>query len=358
MGSQEPSEPFVLGQQIGNAREHEKTRLQEGNIRPSPLHGGEYEPRIGEWELLNPRPSDLDSQIRNDCRTFAALPEAQRAEFTSAISLNEFYKLITFANRVAVFALRERDADLLQDGLTALAMIEARRTDFRDILSALALLHHTATRIGVDAASVFQKTANLAEPGTRGYLAGFALRDERYKNVRDSWGYLEVDTVFGKGFVRWGFKPYAPEVDLLATSMKVAAIIDADRYRTDFIELANCLPGVWLKTPETSSLDETLSRILGGATVTARLRPDQHAGAMSQQFTIFLIETDSTDSASALLNISQSKRPKDYAMLGVAANRVFCLVIARSFVQGVDAFENGESLNRFLKPIQKAISPS
>ena len=42
--------------------------------------------------------------------------------------MDEFYKLLKFAQRLAVFALRNKDAELVQDGLTALAMIEAKRT--------------------------------------------------------------------------------------------------------------------------------------------------------------------------------------------------------------------------------------
>jgi hypothetical protein len=358
MNNQKSNEPFVLGQQIADARSHEQARLQKGNTPPSPLPQGDYEPRLGEWELLNPAPSDLDAQIRKICMAFAALPEAERAKFTSAISMDEFYKLITFARRAAVFALRDKDVEFLQDGLTALAMIEAKRTDFRDILWVLALLYHTASRICVDADSLLRNTATIAEPETRDFLTGFTGRDERYKSLKDSWGYLEVETAFGRGFARWGFKPYAPKTDLLTTAMKIASIIDADSYRTDSIELATELPDVWLKTPEPSSLKQTLAKVCAGATITARLPADKHTEASSQQFAVFLVEMDSPDSANVLLKLSQSKKPKDYSMLGIAADHIFCLVVARSFVQGVAAFEKGESLNRFQKQIQQAISQS
>jgi hypothetical protein len=356
MNNQKSNEPFVLGQQIADARTHEQARLQTGNMPPSPLPQAEYKPHLGEWELLNPAPSDFDVQIRKTCKQFAALNEADRANFTSAISMDEFYKLIEFARRVAVFALRDNDADLLQDGLTALAMIEAKRTDFRDILWALALLHHTASRIGVDADSLIRDIARIAEPETRDLFTGFAGRNERYKSLKDSWGYLEVETTSGRGFVRWGFKPYAPKTDLLTTAMRIASIIDADSYRTESIELATEPPEVWLRTSEPNPLKQMLAKVCAGAQITARLCADKHAQASSQQFTVFLIEFDSPDSANVLLKLSQSKKPKDYSMLGVVAEQVFCLVIARSFVQGVAAFENGESLNRFQKRIQYAIS--
>ena len=355
MNNQKSNEPVVLGQQIADARKHEQTRLQTGNTTPSPLPQSDYKPRLGEWELLNPVHSDFDVQIQKTCKLFAALSEANRANFTSAISMDEFYKVIEFARRVAVFALRDKDAELLQDGLTALAMIEAKRTDFRDILWALALLHHTGSRIGVDADSLIRDIARIAEPETRDLFTGFAGHNERYKSLKDSWGYLEVETASGRGFVRWGFKPYAPKTDLLTTAMKIASIIDADSYRTESIELATELPDLWLRTSEPSPLKEMLAKFCAGALITARLSADKHAQASSQQFTVFLVEMDSPDSANILLKHSQSKKPNDYSMLGIAAGQIFCLVIARSFVQGVAAFEKDDSLNRFQKQIQQAI---
>jgi len=200
--------------------------------------------------------------------------------------MDEFYKLIEFARRASVFALRNKDIQLLQDGLTAVTMIEAKRTDFRDILWVLALLHHTASRIGVDADSLFRNTAKIAERETRDFLTGFAGHDERYKSLKDSWGYLEVETAFGRGFARWGSRPYAPKTDLLTTAIKIASIIDADSYCTESIELATELPDVWLKTSEPSSLKQTLAKVSAGVTITARLLADKHPEANSQLFIV------------------------------------------------------------------------
>jgi hypothetical protein len=360
MNEYQSNEPFVLGQQSADALSQEQARLKAGNPPPSPFPNGEYEARPGECELLNPAPSDLDTQIRKACKTFSSLPQNERRKFTASISMDEFYRLITFARRSAVFALRGKDADLLQDALSALAMIETKRTDFRDVVWVLALLHHTAAQIGLDADSLIRRTSQLAEPETAKLFSDFTSGSARHKSLRDSWGYLEVETQFGRGFVRCGFRPYAPRTDLLRIAIKIASILDTDSYRTDSIEIATELPDVWLKTSDPSPLKEALSKVLGGATINARLLAEKHAAAHAQQFTIFLVETDSPETTSVLLKLSQAKRPKDLSMLGVmlgvAVERVFSLVIARSFVQGTDAFENGDSLNRFQKQIQRAIS--
>lgn len=359
--SENPSnKTHVLGQQLADARQQEQVRLKAGHLSPSPLPSGKYEVRNGEFELLNPSPCELDNQIRKSCKIFPNLSEAERTNFTAAISMDEFYKLIAFARRSTVFALRAKDGDLLHDALSALAIIEAKRTDFRDVVWALALLHHTATAIGLDADALVRTTAQLAEPGTARLFNDFASGSALHKSLKDSWGYLEVETQFGRGFVQCGFRSYKPKADLLSMAIKIASIVDADAYRTQSIELATELPDIWLKTSDPIPLQQALSKVLGGATIDARLLTSKHPEAHAQQFTIFLVETDSPETANVLLRLSQTKRPRDLSMLGVmlgvVANRVFCLVIARSFVQGADAFEKGDSLNRFQEQIQQAIS--
>lgn len=350
------NKPVILGQQYADALTQEQARLEAESSPPSPLPRGEYEARTGEFELLNPAPSDLDIQIPKACEIFSGLSQIERTSFTAVISMAEFYKLITFARRSAVFALRGADAELLQNALFALAMIDVKRTDFRDVVSVLALLHHTAQRIGLDADSLIYGTAQIAEPETAKLFNDFASGSARHKSLKDSWGYLEVKTEFGLGFVRWGFRSYAARADLLSIALNIASVIDADSYRTDSIELATELPDVWLKPSDPNPLKQALSQILGGATITARLLADKHVAAHAQQFTVFLVETNLSETASVLLKLSQTKKPKDYSMLGVAAGPIFCLVIARSFVQGTDAFESGYSLNRFRQDFQQAIS--
>jgi hypothetical protein len=61
------------------------------------------------------------------------------------------FELGFISRRAAVFAIREQKADWIVNGLTAIAMIEKERVDFRDVLMTLGLLNHSATRIGENA---------------------------------------------------------------------------------------------------------------------------------------------------------------------------------------------------------------
>ncbi len=63
----------------------------------------------------------------------------------------------------------------------------------------------------------------------------------------------------------------------------------------------------------------------------------------------FLLELDDEAPAESLLAIARtaSAIPSDIALLGVRDGRLFLLLVARSFVQGVPPVETSESLQRF-----------
>lgn len=347
--------PYVIGQEMADAREHERKHQALRKTTPSPLPDGHYELQHGEWGLLNPAPSDLDSRIRESCSAFAKLSKQQRADFTAAVSLNEFYTLITFAKRSSVFALRKQDKELLKDALIALAMIEAKRTDYRDILLVLSLLYHTSSRIGVNPDQAFRIAAQFAEPEVQYLMVEFTKLEQQEKSLRDSWGYHEVKTEFGLGFARWGFMRFEPDLDLLDVALKIAAIIDADSYKTESIELASELPEVWLTTKNPKPLRAALNKIKGGVTISATLCAEKSPDSSSQQFTVFIVELATQESAQQLLEISKFKKPESFCMLAAAVDRLFCLVVARSFVGGVASFEKGDSLKRFKDKIEIAL---
>jgi hypothetical protein len=349
------NKPIVLGQQIANATKKEQERLKKSVNVSSPMPEGAYGRHKGEWDLLNPQHMKLDDILRELCSSFVAKSLDERSEFRSAVSLEEFYTLIEFARRTAVFALRSNDAQILKDGLTGLAMIEAERTDFRDILVALALLHHSATRIGINPSSAFAAAAKIAEPGTAELISGFVRRDPHSQSLRHSWGYVEVKTDAGIGFAQWGFEAYSPKVDLLGVAMQIASVVEEDYYFVDRIELATDLPSFWLETSESTDLSLLLEKSSGGATVTARLDDSKHSDPGTQQFTVFMVELDSHESALALLRMSKEKAPKDYSMIGFASGRLFALLVARSIMVGIESFETIDSLMRFANPIERII---
>lgn len=221
--------PVVLGQGMANAAEVEKRRrLTEADLGPSPMPTASYDFWRGELSLVNPGPLQLDSEVTEVVRAFRQRDASGRSAMRRAISMDEFYTLLAFSKRQAVFAIREQSADPIEIGLGALAMIEAKRTDYRDILGTLSFLYHAAARLGLDPRVAFGAAALISEPETGLLIEGFAARKPEDLDLRDAWGYDEVVTDGGLGFIRWGFRKYDPTSDLKRVAMDVAGLLEAD----------------------------------------------------------------------------------------------------------------------------------
>jgi hypothetical protein len=348
-----PKNVYIIGEHLAKAEEAERQRKSRGDVAKSPMPDGKYDSRDG--NLINPAQGAFDSQLRQLCQSFANSDAEARAQIRASISMREFYTLLYFSSRAAVFGIRERSAAWLVDGLTALSMIELDRVDFRDVLSSVSLLHHSAVRIGQDATQLLRTAAALSEPKTAELINGFINRPPEYKILRDKWGYDEVETKDGIGFISWGFSDYNPTYDLKKIALDLADLIAADKY-LPYPQVATKLPDVWLKTKDSASLDKALQTARGGATINGSLRPNEYPEYQNQQFTIFLVEVAEESAAQTLLELSMKKKTTgnrtlgltaDYYMLGLAEGKLFCLVVARSVVLGGKSFETSDSLVRF-----------
>ncbi len=311
------------------------------------MPGQKYDYQGDELGLLRPRQVPLDSALAELTREFAKADARIRATIRGSISMDEFYRLLTFSQRAAVFALRERSIGWVTNGLTAIAMIEAERVDFRDILVALSLLNHAAERIGEDANRLFREASRLAEPEVARLIEEFITWSPKEKSLRSSWGHDEVKIDGQVGLIGWGFRAYHPTRDLTKAIVEIADFIRKDKYSPHSVEIATELPAVWLETKDNAALEKALKAIRACASVSAGLRPGEHADAGSQMFSVFLVETADESTAGVLLKVSQKKKPEDYALIGVAEKNLFCLVVARSWVVGVESFETTDKLRRF-----------
>jgi len=349
------NKPYVLGEEYAKAVALEQQRKQSGDGRKSPMPAGEYDQWRGEDGLINPVKNSLDSELGALCQKFAKSDAQARADMRTSISMDEFYTLLTFSQRAAVFAMRERDVNWVNNGLTAIAMIEAKRTDARDILMALSLLYHSAKRIGANADQLFRDTAKLSEPSVATLLTGFVDRPADEKDIRASWGFDEVETSGGLGFIGWGNEAYQPTGDLKRVAIEIADLVAKDKYRASSVEVASELPAVWLKSAENPSVESVLKKVRAGASIHGNLRPNEHPTYKSQVLMIFLVEMDDERAAQELQEMSRKKKPANYSMVGVSNGKLFCLVIGESFEQGVAAFETPETLPRFAKGITEIL---
>lgn len=338
--------PIVLGQEMANASEAEKRRLAESDLPPSPMPKASYDFWRGELSLVDPKPVDLDREIANLVREFPQWDAPARDGCRRAMSMDELYTLLAFSKRQAVFAIREQNGNAIKVGLAAIAMIESDRTDYRDMLVALSFLHHAAARLKLDPRVLFETAAALSEPETGRLIDGFAARKPEELDLRDAWGYDEVVNVGRVGFLRWGFRKYEPTGDLERVALAIAAVLEADDYQTDEPEIATEIPRYWLGAGRSASIDQILGTVRAGASVSGRMRPGVSAAHASQQLSVFIAELEDPAAATGLVEIAMSPRT-GFSALAVAEGRLFALMVARSFVQGVEAYETTDSLARF-----------
>lgn len=342
--------PVVLGSELANAIAAENRRLRFA-AGPSPMAGMAYDAWRGDLDLLRTVPAPLDARIADVCRRFASMSLPDRTSLREAISLDDCYTLLAFARRSAVFSRRERSGQRLRDGLFAVALVDSQRVDYRDIPVALSLLSHAAAQLGGDTRATFDEAAALAEPR----VAEFIRSSARPHDVRPATGYHEVATTYGIGFIGWGLRPYAPTYDFVALAMALAEMVEADQYRPTSIDIATDLPAVWLKAAGGSAV-ATLEQARAGATVHGALRPGVHSSYADQWLLAFLVELPTSDAAEVLRAASATLAPTTYSLLGVARERLFCLIIARSVREGVASYESAAGLSRFASPVETILS--
>lgn len=345
----------VLGQQMANARAAEQQRLANPPDVPSPLPAATYDSAEGSRDFLNPTPLALDSQLAELCRRIAALEPAARAATRRSISMREFYTLLTFARRMALFALRERSVDRVRDGLNAIALIELARIDYRDVPTAVALLRHAAQRIGADVGVLFDEASAIAEPEIARFLAEFSQRRLDERELCDISGQREVTTRYGVGFVDYGFRPYAPTVDLLAALIEIAGLIGADRYRSGAMQIGTELPPVWLRAAGEATVAKALQGARGAASLHAFIRPEAHPADDSHSILLFLVELPDAERVRLLQELARTASHSTHSQIGCAADRLFCLVVANSMLHGVVSIETPASLARFEPGITAAL---
>jgi hypothetical protein len=345
-----PSEPYVIGEQMARARRAEQARLSNPKVGPSPLPTNlHYDSSLGDLDLSDPSKHPLDDELSALCHHFAASDPGDRSRLRDSASMGDFYTLLSFSRRSAVFAMRDRKTEHIIDGLTAVAMIEKSRIDFRDALGALSLLHHAARAIGVDVDGPFGKASSLAEPRMSELIRGFLKRPEGQRDIRKSWGYAVVETKAGPGFVGWGFKSYRTSYPLDQIGLALPQLVKQDKYQPATVTLASDLPAVWLSSVDDNTLKHALTSIRGVVTIHADLRPQESPDYKHQVLIMFLAELDNETAAETLLKLSREKetRTNSFAMVALSQGRLFCVAVARSIMGGKPPSETRASMQRF-----------
>lgn len=348
---------YVLGQQMADAIRKEEERLSTPGVEESPLAGRSYDKWVGEFDLSDPRHAPLDDVLAAFCNRFSASDANARQLLRRSISMDEFYTLITFANRCAVCAIRSHDVGPVEDGLVAMAVIDPSRIDFRDALTSFSLLDHAARAIGASVSGLFTFAASLAEEIMGQRLLEFTTLASADRDIRYVGGYVQVETDHGPGFMRWNLEPYRPTVALDRIALTLARLIAADKYQPKSITLASELPAIWLSQDDKPRRDRALHGVEAGASISADLRPSNAYDNTHQGLIVFLVELKNERFADDLFRVAEHTYSKErpFAMTAAIAGRLFCLIIARSFVMGVTDYETDARLERFTIEVTRVL---
>lgn len=341
-----PEGAVRLGPDSAGASRAAGERQAPGVARKSPMPAGRYGSNNDELRLVNPRRNELDEAVEELTRRYARSDEAERARTRDSISTEELTVLEVFAGRAAVFGMRERRAEWLAAGVTAVAMLEMKRIDFRDLNGHLCRLYHAAARVGADQSKLFGDAARLAEPEIAEFIRKYS-EPGRVENTCSACGVYEVETEGGVGFIMCWYEPYNPTYELKHVAIDVARLVGREYDTTPSV--ASEFPANWLEGVDDDALRRAEGRVRAAASVHTLGRRGQDADAafVSGTFMVFIVELADEESAQALLGIARRKKVPDYVLAGLAERRLFCLVIASTSTTGGERFETGESLSRF-----------
>lgn len=327
---------IVLGQELANARERdERVRRNAGR---SPLPPRSYSTR--EKSLVHPEEVPLDTELRAVAQRFANADDTTRRKMQMAISTDEFYDLMTFALREAVFAMRDRKCEHIATGLAATAMVDVNRIDHRDASMTLAPLHYAGRRCGIDPAPLLKNAAGMSTREMREVIDNFAARPEAGKAL-EKWLLHDV----GTGFVARMIARYEPTRDLTTAAVRVHDLLNADRYPGSDVSIADDFSDHWFPGAK-----DAYGRIRAGAVLHGR---DETEGDEMQSIMVFLAETAHAADAEALraaLRVGEGR-----ASLAVARGNLVAIMIGQAFLGNQRTLETNESLARFAEPLAKIL---
>ena len=347
-----PLQPVVLGLEMAAAVAAERDRLSRSELGPSPLSGKSYDAERGEFNLATFDHAPLDAEIAGLVETWFASGESQRNQLRSTLSLGDNYTLIHFSRRMAVRALSEVSTESYALGLVALAMIDEVRIDPRDASAAAGLLNHAASRQHVDPTDVFNRAAALATAGMAGLLR------RATGTTLDDWGYREWRTPSRIGLIRSGWSRYEPTIDLVSLACTIASSVLNERYVVDDPEVAVKLPSVWFSKGSREHAATLLKGALGVVSAQGSLRRAAGA-ATSQMVIVWIAEMPSpTDGVELVADVGDGETHDGRFVAGVSVGRLFALVVAGSFQQGIEPFESAATVNELRSRIRTCLAGS
>lgn len=195
------------------------------------------------WRWLD---APEDETIREFLARSARSDRLERARLRSLLSVEDFFSLVTFAQRSVLAALRTRRSDRVAEGWAALAMIDVDRcADPRDVWMAARLVRYATERLGLDPAAATREAFDLAEPETKELLTEVLADDEA--DLTEDCGLREAPTPTGPIIIEDDDETYIPDADLLAIALRVPGLLAEQGYPDASITIAATISRTWLE---------------------------------------------------------------------------------------------------------------
>lgn len=291
----------------------------DGNVAESPLTGLRYPvSAMALWRWLAAPEDDVIRVFLTRC---ADADRLERARLRSLLSVEDFFSLVTFAQRSMLDALRTESADRVSQAWSSLAMIDVDRcADPRDVWMAARLVRYATERLGLDPADATRVAFDMADPETLELLTEVLVDDET--DLTEDCGLREVQSPTGPIIVGDDDETYIPDTDLLAIGLRVPALLAEHGYPNASVAIAATI-SAWVEHLPPAVIRVATDEING--TVSVHADP---AGIRATSLLVFLVEMTSADAAELVATAITREPDARYPVLGRARGRLCAILIA------------------------------
>ena len=111
-------------------------------------------------------------------KEFVLLPRNEQLLLRNQFGPQHGAKMLRAAQELAVLAVRNHEAENVQEGLLGVAL-EGIQSDFRNSVLSLCLLHHSAMKLGESPVRLFTDAASYAMPKVRDFILEYLRNGQK-----------------------------------------------------------------------------------------------------------------------------------------------------------------------------------
>ena len=348
----------TLGQEIADATQMEKKRIEAGNLFPSPLPNFDYSKWPAEQSLIDPVENELDLKFLQLCTAFKTYDADKRKEVRNSLSQDNIYTLLEFTKRGTIFGIRKKEQSYIGNGFIAVAMIDAERCDYRDVIVTLSFLNYGLQKLNLEQNSIVQETVRLSDGKTKKLTEDFFKSIQKDRSIEEIAGYTAIETSNGISFIETGYEKYTPKHQLAKILFDISDYVYSDKYQKGQVTIREKDPVDWLNDENDSKIEKALS---GGASGTAMLHTqlkNEFSQKNNMQMLLIYLSEYNDKSQQVLLEQLGKTSPTTFKRISFVQDDILCVIIQRATMVGLEDFESQESLKRLEKPIRELIQKS